>query len=46
MLASILKDAIATANLADKLQRINTKLTRIEAIQQARKIETEGENEH
>ena len=37
---SILKDVIATANLADKLQKNNPKLTRIEAIKQARKIET------
>lgn len=41
MLASILKNAITTAKLADKLQGINPKLTRIEAVQLARKIETE-----
>ena len=38
---SILKDAIATAKLADKLQGIDSKLTRIEAVKLARKIETE-----
>ena len=38
---SILKDVIATAKLADKLQRIDSKLTRIEAVKLARKIETE-----
>ena len=41
MMSSILKDAIATAKLADKLQRINSKLTRIEAVRLARKIETD-----
>ena len=41
MMSSILKDVIATAKLADKLQRLNSKLTRIEAVQLARKIETE-----
>lgn len=41
MIPSFLKDVIATAKLADKLQRLNSKLTRIEAVQLARKIETE-----
>ena len=46
MMHSILKDAIAIANLADKLQKNNSKLTRIEAIKLARKTETEERNEH
>ena len=46
MMNSILKDAIARAMLADKLQGINPKLTRIEAVKLARKTETEERNEH
>ncbi len=38
---SILKDAIATAKFADKLQRIYPKLTRIQAIKVAKGIERE-----
>ena len=41
MMHSILKDVIATAKLADKLQGTNPKLTRIDAIKLAQKTETE-----
>jgi len=38
---SILKDAIATAKFADKLQKVYPKLTRIQAVKMARGIERE-----
>ena len=41
MMSSILKDAIATAKFADKLQRVYPKLTRIQAVKVARGIERE-----
>ena len=43
MMSSILKDAIATAKFADKIQRIYPKLTRIQAVKMARGIEREIE---
>ena len=44
MMNSVLKDAIATAKLADKLQRTNPKLTKAEAVKQAIKTQRETEN--
>ena len=41
MMNSIIKDAIATAKFADKLQRVYPKLTRIQAVKMARGIERE-----
>jgi len=41
MMNSILKDAIATAKFADKLQKVYPKLTRIQAVKMARGIERE-----